>query len=139
MQTAVYGASVATSLFGKVGFTFNNRGQLLELSWRKGFSEEASQLAQLRAPCPSLPELRKYIEDYARGCGPQFPGAYVFPQAAAFSTKVYKVVEKLKPGQSFSYQQVDELAASQVEYLLSVCCLTLKGLNTEPKLTSGPR
>ena len=112
MQTAVYGASVETSLFGAVGFTFNNSGQLLELSWRKGFSEEASQLAQLKVPCPSLPELRKYIEDYARGCGPQFPGAYVFPQAAAFSTKAYKVVEKLKPGQSFSYQQVAELAGS---------------------------
>jgi len=112
MQTAVYGASVETSLFGKVGFTFNNSGQLLELSWRKGFSEEASQLSQLKAPCPSLPQLRKYIEYCARGCGPQFPGAYVFPQAAAFSTKVYKVVEKLKPGQSFSYQQVAELAGS---------------------------
>ena len=110
MQAAVYGASVETSLFGKVGFTFNNWGHLLELSWREGFSEEASQLAQLKAPCPSLPELRKYIEDYARGCGPQFPGAYVFPQAAAFSTKVYRVVEKLKSGQSFSYQQVAELA-----------------------------
>ena len=112
MQTAVYGASVETSLFGTVGFTFNNNGQLLELSWRKGFSEKASQLAQLKAPCPSLPELRKYIEGYARGCSPQFPGAYVFPQAAAFSTKVYKIVKKLKPGQSFSYQQVAELAGS---------------------------
>ena len=112
MQTAVYGASVETSLFGKVGFTFNNSGQLLELSWREGFSEDASKLAQLKAPCPSLTQLRTYIKDYARGCGPQFPGAYVFPQAAAFSTKVYRVVEKLKSGQSFSYQQVAELAGS---------------------------
>jgi O6-methylguanine-DNA--protein-cysteine methyltransferase len=112
MQTAVYGASVETSLFGKVGFTFNNSGQLLELSWREGFSEEASKLARLKAPCPSLTQLRTYMKDYARGCGPQFPGEYVFPQAAAFSTKVYRVVEKLKSGQSFSYQQVAELAGS---------------------------
>jgi len=112
MQTAVYGASVETSLFGKVGFTFDNSGHLLELSWREGFSEEASKLAQLKSPCPSLAQLRKYITDYARGCGPQFPGEYVFPQVAVFSTKVYEVVEKLNSGQSFSYQQVAELAGS---------------------------
>jgi len=116
MQTAVYGASVETSLFGKVGFTFNNGGQLLELSWREGFSEEASKLAQLKAPCPSLAQLRKYIANYARGCGPQFPGEYVFPQVAVFSTKVYKVVEKLKAGQFFSYQEVAELAGSSKAY-----------------------
>ena len=116
MQTAVYGASVETSLFGKVGFTFNNSGQLLELSWREGFSEEASKLAQLKAPCPSLAQLRKYITNYARGCGPQFPGEYVFPQVAVFSTKVYKVVEKLKAGQFFSYQEVAELAGSSKAY-----------------------
>jgi len=116
MQTAVYGASVETSLFGKVGFTFNNGGQLLELSWREGFSEEASKLAQLKAPCPSLAQLRKYITNYARGCGPQFPGEYVFPQVAVFSTKVYKVVEKLKAGQFFSYQEVAELAGSSKAY-----------------------
>jgi methylated-DNA-[protein]-cysteine S-methyltransferase len=36
----------------------------------------------------------------------------VVPQAAEFSTKVYKVVENIKVGQSLSYQEVAVLAGS---------------------------
>jgi methylated-DNA-[protein]-cysteine S-methyltransferase len=36
----------------------------------------------------------------------------VVPQGAEFSTKVYKVVENIKVGQSLSYQEVAVLAGS---------------------------
>jgi O6-methylguanine-DNA--protein-cysteine methyltransferase len=112
MHTPIYGAVLITDKFGAVGFTFDSEGRLLELSWRKGFAEEVNALAKLKAPCPSLAQLRKYLADYAHGGGPQFPGEYVFPQAAAFSREVYKVVAGLKAGQALSYQQVAESAGS---------------------------
>ena len=112
MQPAVYGAVLKTSAFGEVGFAFTRQGHLLELSWRGDFIDKVDGLAEVDGSCPTMAQLLKYLNDYARGYGPQFPGEYVFPHAAEFSTKVYKVVEKLKVGQSLSYQQVADLAGS---------------------------
>lgn len=116
MHTPIYGAVLSTDKFGKVGFKFDSRGRLLELSWRKGFAAEVNALAKLKAPCPSLAQLRKYLDDYTRGCGPQFPGEFAFPLAAQFSSKVYAVVSAIKVGQALSYQQVAELAGSPKAY-----------------------
>ncbi|MBC8369306.1 MAG: methylated-DNA--[protein]-cysteine S-methyltransferase [Planctomycetes bacterium] len=112
MQSATYGALVDTDKFGDIGFSFDSHGRLLELSWRKSFLKEVRSLEKVKSPCPSLTQLKIYLADYLSGGGPQFPGEYVFPQAAEFSTKVYKVVENINVGQALSYKEVAEFAGS---------------------------
>jgi|GEM_PF-4609401 O6-methylguanine-DNA--protein-cysteine methyltransferase len=112
MHSAIYGTVISADKFGEVGFSFDSLGRLLELSWRKDFVATVRGLNKLKSPCPSASQLKKYLSNYVRGRGPQFPGEYVVPQAAEFSTKVYKVVENIKVGQSLSYQEVAVLAGS---------------------------
>ncbi len=103
---------IACNEFGEVGFSFNADGELTELCWRKEAKEEILKLKPLASPCPSAAELKKYLNDFAKGSGPKFPGKYAFPQVAEFSSAVYRVVEKLNAGEVMSYQQVAVAAGS---------------------------
>jgi len=109
-MSIVYAETLTTKSLGRVRFSFDAEGCLLEVKMRAVQRSGACGKAPLSVP--SRLQLERWLKAYLVGNALPFPGKWEIPGNTEFARAVYAVVAAIKVGQTLSYGEVAVLAGA---------------------------